>query len=413
MVKNNNSLNKLKYNNRQEVLDVVRSLGSCSIAEIAKCTKLSKVTVNKCLDFYTEEGIIAAIGKGESSEDGGKRPNLFAFNHNYKKVFSVKIDEIQILTALTNLNGEILASHTILYNPKTELDNILKSIHDAFLLLLNRQRCTEEECIGASFGWLGIIDPDTGICFTSPHYSHWGKNISLLEKLQNLFPQNMAIYIDNWVHFHAYGEVKRMPSGVDKFFIISSEFEGVNGSFIVDGKLYRGVGSLSGEIGHMIVDTTENAEKCLCGGRGCLEAAVSPRRILSRFKQDVTLSAEYSMGDGADNKLNFQRILQGADEGDPVLRKIVDKSVFYFAVGINNIMQVCDPGLIIIQGEYVAGGEYFKSKLAAKIKELSLHGMEKDIRIEYSKLGDEGAIIGGSLYCIDKFFENSELNSKD
>ncbi len=407
---NTSSLNKLKNKNRQDVLEVVRSHGPISIADVAKHTSLSKVTVNKTLDYYTGEGVIAAIGKGDSTEDGGKRPTLFAFNPSYRTVFSAKIDEVQILAALTNLSGEILASHTIIYDPKTDLDDLLLSMQEAFHLLLKRTNRDVSACIGAAFGWLGVIDPETGTCFTSPHFSHWGKNIPLLDKLKNLFPAEMSVYVDNWVHFHAYGEVKSMHPRPDKFFIISSEFEGVNGALVVDGKIYRGVGCLSGEIGHMIVDTTENAEVCLCGGKGCLEAAVSPRRILTQLQSDTKRrknSVVFKKGRKAG--LDFANILKAANTNDRVSQAIVDASAGYFAVGINNIIQICDPGLIVIQGEYSAGGDYFKQSLLEKVKNMSLLGLEKNIRIEYSALGNEGAIIGGSLYVADKLFEDPDL----
>ncbi len=407
---NRNSLNKLKSKNRQEVLEVVRSNGPISIADVAKQTSLSKVTVNKTLDFYTGEGVIAITGKGESTEDGGKRPTLYGFNPDYRTVFCAKIDEVQILAALTNLSGAILASHTIIYDPQTELDDLLLSIQDAFYLLLKRQNRDVSTCIGAAFGWLGVIDPDTGTCFTSPHFSHWGTDIPLLDKLKKLFPPEMDVHVDNWVHFHAYGEVRNMNPRLDKFFVISSEFEGVNGALVVDGKVYRGTGCLAGEIGHMIVDTTDNAEVCLCGGRGCLEAAVSPRRILSQLQNDPKRrkdSVVFKKGRKA--TLDFANILKAANTNDKVSQAIVDASASYFAVGINNIIQICDPGLIVIQGEYSAGGDYFKKRLLEKVRNMSLLGMNKNIRIEYSILGNEGAILGGSLYIADKFFENPEL----
>lgn len=407
VVAKKNSLNKLKNKNRQDVLDVVRSHGPIPIADIAEHTGLSKVTVNKSLDFYAKEGVIMAIGKGDSTEDGGKRPTLFAFNPNYRTVFCVKIDEVQILAALTNLNGEILASHTIIYDPQTELDDLLLSMQEAFQLLLKRQNGEAPLCVGAAFGWIGIIDPEKGVCFTSPHFAHWGTDIPLLEKLRKLFPEEMAIHVDNWIHLHAYGEVKSMHPRIDKFFIISSEFEGVNGSLVVDGKLYRGVGFLSGEIGHMIVDTTDTAEICLCGGKGCLEASVSPRRILSRLQNDPKRrKGSVVFRKGRKAGVDFANILKAANRGDEVSRAIVDESAGFFAVGINNIMQICDPGLIIIQGEYAAGGDYFKERLLEKVRNMSLPGMKKSIRIEYSTLGDEGAILGGGLYVADQFFEN-------
>ncbi len=394
------SLNKLKRKNRKDVLEILRSEGPLSIAEISGRIALSKVTVTKSIDFYVNEGVVSTIGKGESTEDGGKRPNIFAFNPDYRTIFSVRIDESQILTALTNLNGEIIASHTVLYSPETQLDDLFISIQEAFYLLLKRQRKDISSCIGAVVGWLGVTDPETGVCFTSPHYANWGTDIPVRDKLKKLLPQGMPVHIDNWIRYHAYGEVKAMNPRVDKFFLISTEYEGVNGGLVIDGKIYRGAGSLSGEIGHMIVDTSDRAEVCLCGGKGCLEASVSPRRILARLK-------ESSQGEAAGPDVKFSQLLRSADGGDRRAAGIIEKCAGFFAVGINNIMQICDPELIIIQGEFSAGGDFFKKVLLEKIQGMSLLGMKKTIRIEYSSLGTEGAILGAGLYVADRYFENT------
>lgn len=390
-----NSLNKLKRKNRKDVLEILRSEGPLSIAEISARIALSKVTVTKSIDFYVEEGVVSTIGKGESTEDGGKRPNIFAFNPEYRTIFCVRIDESQILAALTNLNGEIIASHTVLYSPETQLDDLFISIQEAFYLLLKRQRKEISSCIGAVVGWLGVTDPETGVCFTSPHYANWGTDIPVRDRLEKLLPPGMPVHIDNWIRYHAYGEVKTMSSRVDKFFLISTENEGVNGGLVIDGRIYRGAGSLSGEIGHMIVDTSEHPEVCLCGGKGCLEASVSPRRILARLKGETG------------PEMKFAQLLASANDGDAQAAGIIEKCAGFFAVGINNIMQICDPELIIIQGEFSAGGDFFKKVLLEKIQGMSLLGMKKTIRIEYSSLGSEGAILGAGLYVADKYFENA------
>ncbi len=389
------SLNKLKRKNRNDVLEILRADGPLSIAEISARIALSKVTVTKSIDFYVKEGVVSTIGKGESTEDGGKRPNIFAFNPEYRNIFCVRIDESQILAALTNLNGEIIASHTVLYSPETLLDDLFMSIQEAFYLLLKRQRKEVSSCIGAVVGWLGVTDPETGVCFTSPHYANWGTDIPVRDRLKKLLPQGLPVHIDNWIRYHAYGEVKTMNPRVDKFFLISTEYEGVNGGLVIDGKIYRGAGSLSGEIGHMIVDTSDRAEICLCGGRGCLEASVSPRRILARLIDD---------GGAA---LKFSQLLRSANDGVSRACEVIEKCAGFFAVGINNIMQICDPELIIIQGEFSAGGDFFKKALLEKIQGMSLLGMKKTIRIEYSNLGSEGAILGAGLYVADKYFENT------
>lgn len=404
-----NSLNTLKRKNQRDVLEVVRRVSPISIADISDKTGLSKVTVTKSLEHYIDEGLILGVGKGDSTEDGGKRPNLFAFNPDRKLVFCVKMEDFQFLAGLTNLEGEIVASHTAFYDNRTSLEHVLKCIKDAFHLLIKRQKRMVEDCIGAVVGWPGVINPEKGICYTAPHFSSWGQGIPLRDMIEKLLPAGIPVHVDNWVHFHAYGELKSMQRRIDRFFVISSELEGINGSLMIDGKVYRGHGCLSSEIGHMIVDTRDDAEVCLCGGKGCFEAVVSPQRIVARVKTLLDNAKKSSLHKKEDESgIDFSDILDAANNDDELAKQVVEECAGRFAVGVNNIMQICDPELIIIQGEYAAAGDFFRERLLEKIETLSLPGLKKTTRIEYSKLGHEGAIIGAGNYVADGFFSNLE-----
>lgn len=408
-VESKNSLNTLKRKNRHDVLEVVRHHSPISIAEIAGKTTLSKVTVTKSLEHYIKDGLITAIGKGDSTEDGGKRPNLFAFNPNCKLVFCVKMEDNQFLAGLTNLEGEIVASHTAFYDSRTDRDDILKGIKDAFYLLLKRQKRTAEDCVGAVIGWPGVINPEKGICYTTPHFSNWGQGIPLRDMIRKLLPVNIPVYVDNWVHYHAYSEVKNMNPCIDRLFVVSTEMEGVNGSLMIDGRIYRGHGCLSSEIGHIIVDTTNTAEVCMCGGKGCFEAVVSPQRILARVKTMLKDNPKSILRKKHEESgIGFIDILNASNCGDHLAGNVMEECVGSFAVGLNNIMQICDPELIIIQGEYAEAGEFFRTKLLERVQTISLSGLQKTTRIEYSKLGHEGAIIGAGNYVADAFLSNIE-----
>lgn len=406
---NKNSLNTLMRKNRHDVLQAIRHSEPLSIAEIAQKTSLSKVTVTKSLDFYVKEGVVVSLGKGDSSEDGGKRPNIFTFNPDYRYVFCVKVVDYYLLAALTNIDGDMSASHTVFFDRKTPLDSVLKSIGEAFRLLLKRQKIDVSRCLGVAIGCPGIADVQKGVLHTAPHFSNWGRNIPMADLLQKHLPKGVPVYIDNSTHFHAYGEAKSASTRVDRFFIVSSEMEGINGGLMVDGQLYRGIGCLSGEVGHMIVDTSENAEVCQCGGKGCLEAVVSPLRMQAKARSLLPECPKSSLhvSENANGPL-FADILEAANRGDPLARRLVDESVRHFAVGLNNVLQICDPGLIVIQGEYARAGEYFRKTLGERIRVASLSDFEKSVQIEYSQFGDEGAIIGAGSHIADMYINNTD-----
>lgn len=408
-LKTTNPLHFLKRSNRRSVLDMLRELSPLTIADISEGTGLSKVTVTKCLDHYAREGLVVCSGRDEAGEERGKRPARFSFNKLHRLVFCVKIDEVHMLAALTDFEGRIVASHSASYTSSTPLADVLACIRDTFHMLLERAERDIADCAAAVVGCHGVIDPELGVCFVSPHFSGWGLDIPIRSMVERLLPPGMPVHVNNWIHFHAYGELKAMAVPVSRLFLIGTEMEGVAGGLVIDGGIYRGSGSLSGEIAHMIVDTRPEAELCECGGRGCLEASVSPRRMEHKAGDKLRNGAlSTSLCAAAGHDPAFAEIVAAADSGDTFARALMDEAIGHWAVGITNILQICDPELVIIQGEYAGAGDYFQSTLPERIRATSLVKMRKTVEIVYSPMGDEGMIRGAGTFAADRYFAAME-----
>lgn len=61
--------------------------------------------------------------------------------------------------------------------------------------------------------------------------------------------------------------------------------------------------------------------------------------------------------------------------------------------------------MIVIQGIFAKAGEYFIENLRKKVNEISLPKIKKEIKIEYSKLGDKVGVLRAASYVISKYFE--------
>lgn len=395
-----NPLHSFKRFNRHSVLEMIRLSSPVTVADIAGQTGLSKVTVTKSIEHYVREGLVVHAGKDDSAEERGKRPSLYSFNQLHRLAFCVKIDEVHMLAALTDLEGKIVASHSVDYNPSTAISAVLGCIRDAFHMLLDRTGRSTADCIGAVVGCHGVIDPELGICFVSPHFADWGVDIPIRDLVAALLPPDIPVYVNNWIHFHAYGEVKEMPHPVSRFFLIGTEMEGLAGGLVIDGRMYRGSGSLSGEIAHMIVDTCPGAAVCECGGKGCFEASVSPRRMEQKARQ--------RLGGGQSPGPCFADIARAANVGDAFARGLMDEAIAHWAIGITNILQISDPELIIIQGEYAGAGDYFLDGLVEAIQKVSLLNMRKMVEIAYSHIRDEGTIRGAGHFATERYFAAME-----
>ena len=400
------SLKSLKHKNRHLVLECIRQSGAVSMADVARKTGLSKMTIHYIVEHLLEAGLVIQAGKGESTDEGGKKPKLFAFNSSYRFIFSVRIVEQELLAALTNLRGEIIASHTALYGKDTGLDEILRLVREAFNSLVRRRKLTPDECLGAVVGCHGVCDAERGICLLSPHFTSWGVNVPIRDMVERELPDNIPVFIDNWLRYLAYGEMKARTDDVRRFFLMGTEYDGVAGGLVIDGTIYHGDSGLSGEVGHMVVNPGDEVE-CACGGFGCFEVAVSPKRLEEkawRMRGKRGDSALFRAG--SRREVTFHNIADAADAGDAFAQSLMDGMAGHFAVAVNNLMHACDPGLFIIHGEYAGAGEFFLRRLREKAGALTLPRMKKNVRIEYSTMDDECSLTGGACFLADNYFAN-------
>lgn len=401
-----NSLKTLKVRNRRLVLSYMRGTGSVSVNEISHATGLSKMTVHKIIDHYLAEGMINFSGKGVSTEEGGKKPNLFAFNAHCRYIFVARIDGPRAAISLVNLKGEPVVERRELSLENLSFEDSLEMIAGGFHSQVRESGLPLEHCMAAVIGCNGIVNVERGICLASYQMSGWGTNLPVRESLRRYFPEHIFIHVDSWWRLMAHGEI-HFAQGGDRarFFLIGNYGDYVSGGLVKNGFVCSGANGLAGEIGHMIV-APDRGGACVCGGNGCLESLIAPTRLMAAVnarRQRFPNSRLFADGDPTDGDV-VRLLCAAADQDDPLAREVIDEVVGFFAVAVNNIMHICDPGVVVLFGDYAAAGSYFLDTLRNKVRLLSLRGIDKQITFECSTIGDEHGIIGAACHMTDAYF---------
>ena len=89
----------------------------------------------------------------------------------------------------------------------------------------------------------------------------------------------VPVIVDNDANAAALGE-HRMGAGVGhEHMIYAALATGIGGGLIINGKLYRGMHGMAGEIGHMFISDS-TGYPCSCGVTGCVDLRISSRQIL-------------------------------------------------------------------------------------------------------------------------------------
>jgi predicted NBD/HSP70 family sugar kinase len=370
---------------------------------------VSKPTVKKIIDFYLEKGLLREAGKGQSTEEGGKKPSLFIFNKDFGCVLSIHLGPDFVYGAVTDLHGDIVHSLYTSLDTK-DFDEIFEFVVSTIRDLSERVNTPDTKIIGISLALPGVVDVATGFSIFSPHFVEWGTDIPFQKLLEERLRIEAPIHLENVNRLQAYAEGKKGKAvGKRNFVIVDAIYEGLGAGIVFNGELYEGSEYLSGEVGHMVL-MPDNGPECICGGRGCFEALVSLNRIhkqLREYYEENSDSLIYSNTNR--DAVTIEDLLRAYKEGDSLAEEIMNDIIKWFAIGLNNVIMVYDPEMIILQGIYSEAGPEFLEQLRSKINQMSLPYLNRKVEIVFSDFGKERGVIGGAVYTLDKYFEKHSL----
>lgn len=397
--------NTLKQINRKVILNILRNSGELSITELSKEVNLSKPTLMTIMNYYVKNGLVVIVGKGNSTEEGGKKPNIYKFNEDGGYAVGMIISANRLSAVITNLKSKVLDKISVTLKTDEEFDSVLKKIIDSYNNLVNNVNIDRKRIVGLAIGAYGITNFTEGKVIFSPHFPSWGKNLNLKEKILEQMPDEIPVIVDNHSRFQVFAE-KILGLAKEKNNVVAIQAgKGLVAGVIIENEIKRGNHSLIGEIGHMIVDP-EAREICACGGKGCFEAMVSTNRILRMAKEkykeypDSTIFKENNP-----DSIDIYDIFDASNKGDKLALSLMDDMINWFGIGISNIILMYDPQITIIQGIFTKAGEYFLENLREKINKISLFSIKRETEIKYSELGDQAGVLGAASYVLSNYFE--------
>lgn len=386
---------------------MIRRRETFSVAEISNAIRLSKTTVKKTIDLLSSMRLVVSAGKGESTEEGGKKPELYRFNKAYGYVVSLHVTPDSIIAVTTDLAADITSSRKLDVTTERELSFILGQLVDLIRGFAAVKAPTGERLVGIVIALPGLADSSTGCSVFSPHYPSWGRNVPFRDLLRERLGEgyDVPIFVENVNRYQAIAEQEKGEAvGVTNFIIIDALNEGLGSGIVTHGELMCGSQSLSGEIGHMTVNPIDGPP-CICGNRGCFEAMVSAKRIRELIRDACGRGVQSALfRNGMPDTSTLDEVCELAKAGDPFCLSLIDDVARWFIVGLGNIIMVNDPELIVIQGQYVKAGDCFMERLQTGLRRIGLPDVEKKVRIVYSRLGEERGALGGAAFVISDFF---------
>ena len=173
---------------------------------------------------------------------------------------------------------------------------------------------------------------------------------------------------------------------------------GVGGGIILGGKALHGVNGAGGEIGHMVLNR-EEAERCGCGKKGCVEQYCSATGIV-RIAKKYLSSNDIPSALRCIENLTCKDIFDAGRAGDEAATAVLEQFYGYLGEFLANVCCVVDPETIVLGGGVSKAGQMLLEGTRPYFDKYVFHGC-KDTRLALASLGNDAGVYGAFKMILD------------
>lgn len=385
-------LKLIQEHNRSMVLNKIRTEGPISRIELAKSNQISPSTVASAVQELIKEGYVSEIGTGISS--GGRKPVLLKFNPNNQYLFAVAMTNSLIILAQMNLEASVLrkSTHQISGLQGEELVQLLLELMDAFF----GESEDLHRCIGISVTVPGIVNNEQGIVYYNTKLRM--SNVPLKQILEDRY--GLKIWLENDMNAVVLAE-RRFGKFPYSNLIYISIGDGLGSGILINDRIMRGVHGGAGEFGHTSVN--RSGIRCECGNVGCLDSYISWIAVYSRILTAITTGRPTRIGEliGGDyGKIIPSVYLEALRQGDRLAQDINEEVAEHLGAGIVNLINMFNPGALILGGEMAIGNTELLSKVQVYIEKHAMSIVKDELVFGQSSLSENDKLMGAAAVLL-------------
>lgn len=292
-------------------------------------------------------------------------------------VVAVDVGGTSIKVAAVSADGQI--ADALRVPTPARGDDAAERVLDVVADAVAQVATSETRAIGLTVP--GIFDDERG-------FGHWSENlgwrdVDFAALTASRFDLPVALRHD--VRAGALAERRLGSAREARNALVVIVGTGISAALFLDDKAHVAEG-YAGEIGHAVV--VPGGEKCLCGGRGCLEATASAAAIARRYRrrtgQEVSGAAH---------------VLARAEQGDPDAVAVWESALDALALGLSHVVALIAPDVIVVGGGLSEAGDALMLPLDARLRTLvRVPPVPTLVRAHF---GQDAGLVGAALAARD------------
>ncbi len=376
--------------NATALLNLIKERGQISRIDLAHTSGLSPAAVTVITRALIRRGLVRETGPGESR--GGRRSVLLQLEPSAGYVVGLKLMEQAAALAVTDLAANVVFHEVHRVDvrgqgPTAAVEPVRAALRAA--------RIAPERLYGVGVGLSGVIDAEAGVCRYSALLG-W-RDVDVRAPLEAALGHR--VWVDNDVNTLAIYEQWFGAGRGQSNVLVVTVGRGVGLGIVAQGAFYRGSTGGAGEFGHTTL--VPDGPECSCGKQGCLEAYVSDAAIVRAAR-----------GAGCEVE-DVAAVRAAAQRGDPGARQAYDEAGRALGIGLANLVNLFDPGLIVLAGEGAVAGDLLFGPMRAALARYVFDRLGANLRIVIEPSGDESWARGAASLVLRELFRGPLREAAD
>ncbi|MCF0245158.1 MAG: ROK family protein [Bacteroidaceae bacterium] len=306
--------------------------------------------------------------------------------------FGIDIGGTNTVMAVVSRDGEILGQCSMPTPGHDDFRDYIVAINSKL------QQLASDTCGISNIAGIGVGAPNgnfySGRIDFAPNLP-WKGKLPLAETLQEV--SGLPVTVTNDANAAAMGEYAYGVAKGMKHFIMITLGTGVGSGIVINGEIVYGHDGFAGELGHSIIDFSDDARPCGCGRKGCLEAYTSATGVARTARQFLSERSDDSLLRKLDvEKITSKDVYDAAIQGDRLALNIYEYTGEILGKAISNFITFSAPEAIVLFGGLAQAGDILLDPIRKAMDKYTLSLWQGKVKLLVSSLKSSNAALLGA-----------------
>lgn len=375
MGRNARNAEYIKQYNRKLFLRLLRG-NPLSRAQLARRSGLTRASASLIADELMRDGLVEEL-PGTATKRG-RTPTPLTLRAGAFYAGAVYLNRAGCQVGIVDLGDGVVCQRSLVleHAGREKLDILARTLEE----LLAQSGIDRAKLVGIGISAPGPLDGESGRILNPPRFDIW-HNTDICGHLREVL--RCPVYLENNASCLArYNLGKPEARGSEDFLLLLVD-SGVGSGIVSGGKLLKGAGYFTAELGHTTIHF--RGRPCSCGNLGCLEAYAAVEQLLegSPFR-------------------DWKQLMNALPQ-DKKAGELLALEAEYLAAGIVNLTHTVSIDTVLLAGDILYKGGQLAALLEQRVNSLTMRKDILPIRVLPSCTGKDTKLLAAADVAFGRF----------